>query len=103
MSIRSTNEGCLHKIAGQRTFTVAKCPAAAASWWPPRRFHAGMIHAGQIVTVVAEDGQFRLVIGDETVAVVPRTTTREIHRYKAYKPQASRHAPGTGTGDAARP
>ena len=68
-----------------------------------QKIQAGMIHAGQIVTVVAEDGQFRLVIGDETVAVVPRTTTREIHRYKAYKPQASRHAPGTGTGDAARP
>jgi hypothetical protein len=66
-----------------------------------QKIQAGMIHAGQIVTVVAEDGQFRLVIGDETVAVVPRTTTREIHRYKAYKPQASRHAPGTG--DAARP
>ena len=68
-----------------------------------QKIQASMIHAGQIVTVVAEDGQFRLVIGDETVAVVPRTTTREIHRYKAYKPQASRHAPGTGTGDAARP
>ena len=68
-----------------------------------QKIQAGMIHAGQIVTVVAEDGQFRLVIGDETVAVVPRTTTREIHRYKAYKPQASRRAPGNGTGDAAWP
>ncbi len=54
-----------------------------------QKIQAGMIHAGQIVTVIAEDGQFRLVIGGETVAVVPRTTTREIHRYKAYKPQAA--------------
>ena len=49
-----------------------------------QKIQVGMIHAGQTVTVVAEDGQFRLVIGGETVAVVPRTTTREIHRYKAY-------------------
>jgi transposase InsO family protein len=66
-----------------------------------QKIQVGMIHAGQIVTVVADDGQFRLVIGDETVAVVPRTSTREIHRYKAYKPQASRRAPGNGSGDAA--
>ena len=49
-----------------------------------QKIQVGMIHAGQIVTVVAGDGQFRLVIDGETAAVVPRTTTREIHRYKAY-------------------
>jgi len=27
---------------------------------------------------------FRLVIEGETVAIVPRTTSSEIHRYKAY-------------------
>jgi hypothetical protein len=43
-----------------------------------------MIHAGQTVTVVAEDGQFRVVAGAETIAVVPRTTTREVHRYESY-------------------
>jgi transposase InsO family protein len=49
-----------------------------------QKIQVGMIHAGQTVTVVADDGQFRLVIDGETVGVVPRTTSNEIHRYKAY-------------------
>jgi len=49
-----------------------------------QRIQVGMTHAGKIVTVVPETSSFRLVIDGETVAVVPRTTTREIHRYKAY-------------------
>jgi transposase InsO family protein len=49
-----------------------------------QKIQVGMIHAGQTVTVVADDGQFRLVIDGQTVGVVPRTTSREIHRYKAY-------------------
>jgi hypothetical protein len=43
-----------------------------------------MTHAGKIVTVVPENNSFRLVIDGETAAVVPRTTSREIDRYKAY-------------------
>ena len=43
-----------------------------------------MTHAGKIVTVVTENNSFRLVIAGETVCVVPRTTSREIDRYKAY-------------------
>jgi hypothetical protein len=43
-----------------------------------------MTHAGKTVTVVSKDTSFRLVIGGETVRVVPRTTSREISRYKAY-------------------
>ena len=43
-----------------------------------------MTHAGKIVTVVTENNSFRLVIGGETVAAVPRTTSHEIARYKAY-------------------
>jgi hypothetical protein len=31
--------------------------------------------------VTAEDNQFTLVIDGKTAAVVPRTTTRETHRY----------------------
>ena len=42
-----------------------------------------MTHAGKIVTVIPEANSFRLVIDSETVAVVPRTTSREIDRYKA--------------------
>jgi hypothetical protein len=43
-----------------------------------------MTHAGKIVTVVPENNALRLVIDGDTVAVVPRTTSREIDRYKAH-------------------
>ena len=49
-----------------------------------QKIQAGLIHAGKIVTVAAGDHSFRLIIDGQTVAVVPRTTSREIHRYKAY-------------------
>jgi len=49
-----------------------------------QRIQVGMTHAGKIVTVAAEDHSFRLVIDGETVGVVPRTTSREINRYKAH-------------------
>jgi hypothetical protein len=49
-----------------------------------------MIHAGKTVTMIADDEQFRLVIDGETVGAVPRTTSRDIRRYKAY---TSRRAP----------
>jgi cytidine deaminase len=49
-----------------------------------QRIQVGMTHAGKIVTVVTETNSFRLVIDAETVAVVPRTTSSEIRRYKAY-------------------
>lgn len=50
-----------------------------------------MAHAGKTVTVLSEDTSFRLVIDGDTVRVVPRTTSREIHRYKAY---AAHQRPG---------
>jgi hypothetical protein len=49
-----------------------------------QRIHVGMIHARKIVTVIANDHSFELVIADETSRILPRTTTREVHRYKAY-------------------
>ncbi len=45
--------------------------------------HARMIHAGKTATVICEDNHFRVTIDGETAAVVPRTTTSEVHRYKA--------------------
>jgi len=42
-----------------------------------------MIHAGKTATVICENSHFRLVIDGETIAGVPRTTTSEVHRYKA--------------------
>ena len=49
-----------------------------------QKIQVGMTNAGKTVTVHIENDNFRLVIDGETVAVVPRTTSREIHRYKAY-------------------
>jgi hypothetical protein len=49
-----------------------------------QRIQVGMTHAGKIVTVICENTSFRLVIDGETVGVVPRTTSREIDRYKAH-------------------
>jgi hypothetical protein len=55
-----------------------------------QRIQAGLTHAGKIVTVLPEDNSFRLVIDGETVGVVPRTTTREIDRYKAHATRPGR-------------
>ncbi|MBV9095644.1 MAG: IS481 family transposase [Streptosporangiaceae bacterium] len=48
-----------------------------------QKIHAGMIHAGKTATVICENNHFRVVIDGETAAAVPRTTTSEVHRYKA--------------------
>ena len=56
-----------------------------------QKIQVGLVHAGKIVTVTAEDHAFRLVIDGQAAGVVPRTTTSEIHRYKAY---AAHPAPG---------
>jgi Integrase core domain len=52
-----------------------------------QRIHVGMTHARKTVDVTAEDSQFLLFIDSEMIGAVPRTTTREIHRYKAYARQ----------------
>jgi hypothetical protein len=49
-----------------------------------QRIQVGMTHAGKIVTVIPGDTSFRLVIDGEDVGVVPRTTSRQIDRYKAH-------------------
>ena len=56
-----------------------------------QKIQVGLIHAGKIVTVTAGDHSFRLEVDGQAAGVVPRTTTREIHRYKAY---AARPRPG---------
>ena len=50
-----------------------------------QRIHVGMIHARKTVTVTSGDHSFQISIGEDVIAVVPRTTTSEIHRYKASK------------------
>jgi hypothetical protein len=49
-----------------------------------QKIQVGLIHAGKVVTVTAEDHAFRLVIDEQAIGMVPRTTTSEIHRCKAY-------------------
>ena len=48
-----------------------------------QKIHAGMIHAGKTATIICENNHFQVIIDGHTAAVVPRTTTSEIHRYKA--------------------
>jgi hypothetical protein len=99
--------GQRHWLQGVRPAGPARCrkPPPPCSGGSPfrggiqvarQRIQVGMIHAGKIVTVLSEDTSFRLVIGAETVRVVPRTTSREIGRYKAY---VSGHAVCTWSGD----
>jgi len=57
-----------------------------------QRIHIGLIHARKIATVTAGDATFKVDIDGETVAVVPRTTSREIHRYKAHATQTPTRA-----------
>ena len=54
-----------------------------------QRIHVGMIHAGKIVNVTASDRTFQVSLDGEIISVVPRTTTREVHRYKAYATRTS--------------
>jgi transposase InsO family protein len=49
-----------------------------------QKIQVGLAHAGKTVTITAGEHSFRLAVDGETVRVVPRTTSREIHRYKAY-------------------
>jgi transposase InsO family protein len=49
-----------------------------------QKIQVGLIHAGKIVTVTAGEHSFRLEVDGQAAGVVPRTTAREIHRYKAY-------------------
>jgi hypothetical protein len=58
-----------------------------------QKIHVRMIHAGETATVTCENNHFRVVIDGETAAVVPHTTTSEIHRHKANATQAKAVAP----------
>jgi transposase InsO family protein len=50
-----------------------------------QRVHVGLPHAGKIVTVEVEDERFRILDQHETMlCVVPRTTTEEVTRFKAF-------------------
>jgi hypothetical protein len=55
---------------------------------PPATATRGMTHAGKTVTITVSDHTFQISLDSETIAVVPRTTGRDIHRYKAYATKA---------------
>lgn len=55
-----------------------------------QRIQVGMIHARKIVTATSSDHSFQLSIDGQTIATVPRTTSSDIHRYKAYATQPGR-------------
>jgi hypothetical protein len=56
-----------------------------------QRIHVGLIHARKIATVTAEDHTFRIGVDGQTVAVVPRTTSREIHKARATQAPSAAH------------
>ena len=88
-----------HRLRGARRATTTQPPAAGpvivqrrvsqrgSIMVATQRVHVGMIHARKIVTVTASEHTFEVLADGEVVAVVPRTTSREIHRYKAYATQ----------------
>jgi transposase InsO family protein len=93
--------GQRHRLQGVRLAGPAPLPEPAAAVQrrvssrggiqvARQRIQVGMTHAGKIVTVLPEDDSFRLVIDGETAAVVPRTTSRETGRYKAYATRTGR-------------
>jgi len=85
-----------HRLRGARRAPATPPPAAGPVTVQRRvsqrgqimvatqRIQVGLIHARKIVTVTAEDDQFRLVIDGEMIGAVPRMTTREVQRFKAY-------------------
>ena len=104
--------GQRHRLQGVRLAGPGPLPEAAAAVQrrvssrggiqvARQRIQVGMTHAGKIVTVLSEDTSFRLVIGAETVRVVPRTTSREIGRYKAYATRSRPADPAPAVKEAA--
>jgi transposase InsO family protein len=93
--------GQRHRLQGVRLAGPAALPEAAPAVQrrvssrggiqvARQRIQVGMTHARKIVTVICENNTFRLVIDGETVAAVPRTTSRQIDRYKAYATRPGR-------------
>jgi hypothetical protein len=49
-----------------------------------QRLRVGTSHAGKIVTIIAEDTHFRILDGDQELAIHPRKTNQPITRSKAW-------------------
>jgi hypothetical protein len=48
-----------------------------------QRLRVGTTHAGKIVTIIAEDTCFRILHGDQELAIHPRDPNRPIRHVKA--------------------
>jgi hypothetical protein len=88
-----------HRLRGARQAASLPAPAAGpvtvrrvsqrgSIMVATQRIQVGVIHARKVVTVTADDHTFRISVDSETISVVPRTSTREIHRYKPYATRA---------------
>jgi hypothetical protein len=95
----------LHRLRGARRAARTPAPPAGPVTVQRRvsqrgsimvatqRIRVGMTHARKTVDVTAQDSQFLLFIDDEMIGAVPRTSAREIHRYKAYARHVRAPAP----------
>ena len=91
--LRGARRGVLIPTRPARAVTVWRRVSERGSIMVAKqKIHVGMIHARKTVTVTADSDRFTVVTGGETIAVVPRTTTREINRYKAYATQKTPRA-----------
>jgi transposase InsO family protein len=61
-----------------------RVPADGVIMVARQRLRVGRTHAGKTVTVIAEDTHFRILDGDQELAVHPRTTSKPVTRFKAY-------------------
>jgi hypothetical protein len=55
-----------------------------------QRIHVGMVHAGRTVTVETTDTTWRIYHDDELLTEVARTTSKNVARFKARKPEPPR-------------
>jgi len=92
-----------NKLRGARRALFATQPAGPVTIWrrvsqrgsamvARQKIYVGMIHARTTVTVTADSGHLTVATGGETIAVVPRTTTSEMSRYKVYATQKASRA-----------
>lgn len=55
-----------------------------------QRIHVGLAQAGRTVAVESGDHTFRVYDGNRVLTEVPRTTTKDIARFKIRKPEPPR-------------
>jgi hypothetical protein len=58
-----------------------------------QRIQVGTVHAGRTLTIQADTSTFRVLDGDQVITTTPRTTLKEIARFKVRKPESKRHVP----------